>query len=80
MDEDVKERITVDPDIMVGKPVITGTRVPVYVILEMFEAGNSIEDVLDAYPALEEEDVKAALRYATSVIEHSEAGGEAAVV
>ncbi len=73
------ERITVDPNIMVGKPVIKGTRIPVYVILELFESGNSIEDILDTYPDLEEDDVKAALHYASDILKREEAHVRSAV-
>ncbi|MFO7991381.1 MAG: DUF433 domain-containing protein [Thermoplasmata archaeon] len=73
------ERITVDPNIMIGKPVIKGTRIPVYVILEFFESGNSIEDILDIYPDLEEEDVKAALHYASDILKREETHVKSAV-
>ena len=63
------DRVEVDPDIMAGKPVVKGTRIPVYVVLEMFEDGNSIQDILEAYPDLEEEDVRACLRYATKRVQ-----------
>jgi uncharacterized protein (DUF433 family) len=62
---DIVDRVEVDPKIMAGKPVVKGTRIPVYVVLQMLEDGASTEEVLDAYPDLEEEDVKACLRYAT---------------
>lgn len=52
------ERIEVDPEIMAGKPVVKGTRIPVYVVLQMFEEEASIDQVLEAYPDLEREDVK----------------------
>lgn len=56
------ERVEVDPDIMAGKPVIKGTRIPVYVILELLGEGRDTEEVLELYPDLEEEDVRAALK------------------
>ncbi len=65
-------RIVVDPDILCGKPVIKGTRIPVYVILNLLGAGQSIEEVLKAYPKLAREDVLAAVAYAGSVMEHEE--------
>ena len=58
------DRVEVDPEIMAGKPVVKGTRIPVYVVLQMLEDGASREEVLEAYPDLEE-DVTACLRYAT---------------
>lgn len=67
-----EERIVVDSDVVAGKPVIKGTRVPVYVVLEMLEADNSIDDILDAYPDLKREDVKAAISYATSIVQRED--------
>jgi uncharacterized protein (DUF433 family) len=59
------DRITVDPKILAGKPVIKGTRIPVYLIIELLGSGLSERDVLKQYPTLKEEDVKAALLYAS---------------
>ena len=73
------ERITVDPNIMVGKPVIKCTRIPVYVILEIFESGNSIEYILDTYPDIDEDDVKSALNYASDILKREEAHVRSAV-
>ena len=53
---------------MGGKPVIRGTRIPVYLIVELVANGLSIKDILKEYPELSEEDVKAALRYAASLL------------
>ena len=58
-------RITVDPAIMVGKPVIKGTRIPVEAVLRKIGVGWSIADILDAYPRLTSEDVYAAAIYMT---------------
>lgn len=74
---DKTDRVVVDPDVRAGKPVVRGTRIPVYIVLEMFEEGASIEDVLEAYPDLEEEDVKACLRYATKRVQRDETTGDA---
>ena len=63
-----EERIVIDEKILGGKPVIKGTRIPVYVIIEMIANGLSINDVLKEYPELSEEDVKAALKYAASLL------------
>ncbi|MEB3774455.1 MAG: DUF433 domain-containing protein [Desulfurococcales archaeon] len=62
------ERIVVDPKIMGGKPVIKGTRIPVYFILELIANGWSIDDILKEYPHLTREDVLAAVRYAARVL------------
>lgn len=62
--------ITVDPDIMAGKPVVEGTRIPVYVVLEMLSEGDDIEEINEAYPDLSKEDVKACIEYATKRVQH----------
>jgi len=63
------DRIVVDPNILVGKPVIKGTRIPVYLIIELIAGGMTVKDVLKEYPELKEEDVKAALLYASKLLE-----------
>ncbi len=62
------ERITVDPNICLGQPTIRGTRITVSVILKMLAAGKSVQEILEAYPELEEEDVRQALEYAAWVV------------
>ncbi|MDH7577547.1 MAG: DUF433 domain-containing protein [Bacillota bacterium] len=63
----VSERIVVDPQILCGKPVIKGTRIPVYLILDLLAAGYSIERILEAYPSLNRDDIVAALAFAGSL-------------
>ena len=63
MDELLK-RITIDPKVMVGKPVIKGTRLTVEHILRELANGWAHRDLLDAHPRLTEEDIRAALAYA----------------
>ena len=63
-----EERIVVNPKIMGGKPVIKGTRIPVYFILELIANGWTIDDILKEYPHLTQEDVLAAVRYAARVL------------
>jgi uncharacterized protein (DUF433 family) len=58
------EYIVVDPKVMVGKPIIRGTRITVEFILERMAAGDSVENLLDAYPHLTREAILAALAYA----------------
>ncbi|WP_456327821.1 DUF433 domain-containing protein [Archaeoglobus sp.] len=65
-------RIEIDPKKLGGKPVIRGTRIPVYLILEMLASGMSIEDVLKEYPELTEEDVKEAIKYASQILSKEE--------
>jgi len=61
------DRITADPKVCLGRPTIRGMRITVSVILKMLAAGKSVQDVLEAYPELEEEDVRQALQYAAWV-------------
>lgn len=55
------ERIESRPDVMMGKPCVKGTRIPVYLLLEMVAAGESYERILAAYPQLTEDDLRACL-------------------
>ena len=66
----MEERIVVDPRVLRGKAVIKGTRIPVYLILELLAAGMSVEDVLKEYPELKEEDIRAALEYASKLLKN----------
>ena len=66
------ERITVDPDVMVGKPVIAGTRVPVALVLRMIGQGIPGERILEEYPQLEAADIQAAVAYAARVVDLEE--------
>ncbi len=59
------ERITVDPEILAGKPVIRGTRLAVELILELLAAGQSEDEMLSIYPGLVKEDILACLAYAS---------------
>ncbi len=67
------ERIEVNPKILGGKPVIKGTRIPVYLILELLSAGYDFKRIIEAYPALTEEDIKAAVDYAVQIVKNAEA-------
>jgi uncharacterized protein (DUF433 family) len=58
------DRISIDPDVMFGKPVIAGTRIPVEHIVRKLASSQSIASILDDHPHLEEEDVYAAVRFA----------------
>jgi uncharacterized protein (DUF433 family) len=66
------DRITVDPDIMVGKPVILGTRIPVALILKLMGQGMRSDEILDEYPQLEAADIEAAAAYAAAVVERED--------
>jgi uncharacterized protein (DUF433 family) len=63
---DLLERIEINPGVMLGKPVIRGTRITVEIILEKIAAGCSVEEVLADYPRLAVEDVRAAVAYHSS--------------
>jgi uncharacterized protein (DUF433 family) len=58
------DRITVDPEICLGQPTIRGMRITVSVILKQIANGMTTQEILKAYPELEEEDITQALRYA----------------
>ncbi|MDY7024530.1 MAG: DUF433 domain-containing protein, partial [Cyanobacteriota bacterium] len=62
------QRITLDPDICHGKSCIRGMRYPVEFILELLSSGMSTEEILDDYQDLEQEDILAALQFATRSI------------
>ena len=57
-----------DPSVMMGKPVVAGTRITVELILEKLAAGETVEEILDAHPRLTREGVAAALRYAAQAL------------
>jgi uncharacterized protein (DUF433 family) len=61
-------RIVSDPHVMMGKPVVAGTRVTVELILDKMAAGESVEQILDAHPRLTREGVQAALGFAAEAL------------
>jgi uncharacterized protein (DUF433 family)/predicted nuclease of predicted toxin-antitoxin system len=67
--KEVGDRITVDPDVLVGKPTIRGLRISVEQILKALAAGVTTQGLLQDYPDLEEEDIKASLLYASQLVE-----------
>ncbi|MCR4419231.1 MAG: DUF433 domain-containing protein [Clostridia bacterium] len=60
--------ITSNPRVLMGKPVIAGTRIPVELILEKLAAGETVEQILKAHPRLTEEGIRAALAFAAEAI------------
>jgi uncharacterized protein (DUF433 family) len=66
-------RIEINPKIMMGKPVIRGTRIPVELVLRKLGEGASTTDLLDAYPNLTLEDIRAAMLFAADAMAHQEA-------
>ena len=70
--EEIMDRIVIDPEVLSGKPVIKGTRIPVYLIVELLANGMTEKEILKQYPTLKKEDIKAALLYASKCIESEE--------
>jgi len=68
----VADRIEINPRVMLGKPVIRGTRIPVELILRKLGEGATQADLLDAYPRLTPEDIQSAMRYAADTLAHEE--------
>ena len=62
------DRITVDPQVCLGRPTIRGMRITVSVIFKMIAGGHTTQEVLEAYPELEEEDVRQAVDYAAWLV------------
>ncbi|MFO1010727.1 MAG: DUF433 domain-containing protein [Planctomycetota bacterium] len=67
-EREIAERITVDPDVLVGKPVIRGTRLAVEFILDLLAQGWSHEEILREHPGLQDADVLACLAYARELV------------
>ena len=70
----IADRIEIDPKVMMGKPVIRGTRITVELILRKLSEGATQRDLLDAYPRLTRADIQAAIRYAADILAHEEIG------
>lgn len=64
-------RITTDQEICNGKPIIRGMRITVSTILDYLASGESVENILDAYPILEKEDIMACLEFASKIVDKS---------
>lgn len=67
-----KEHIELNPEIMLGKPIIKGTRITVELIMRKLAEGYNIDDLLKSYPHLEKEQIFAALEYAADLIANEE--------
>ena len=61
------DRIEARPTVMMGKPCVKGTRIPVYLLLEKMAAGESFKELLGAYPQLTADDLRACLEYAAAL-------------
>ncbi|MDP3259743.1 MAG: DUF433 domain-containing protein [Thermodesulfovibrionales bacterium] len=64
------EKIEINPKILLGKPVFKGTRIPVYVVLDMLAEGTTAKEITKYYPDLKEEDIKAAILFASDTTKH----------
>ena len=67
---DLIRRITSDPAIFAGKPIVRGRRLAVEHVLSMLAAGDSAQDILSAYPFLEADDIRACILYAYKLVAH----------
>lgn len=68
-DQQLLERITLNPEVMVGKPVIKGTRLTVEYILNILAHGATVGEILEEYDGLTQEDIQACLLFATKYLE-----------
>ncbi len=68
----ITDRIEINPKVMMGKPIIRGTRIPVELILRKLSEGAKERELLEAYPRLTKEDIQAAIRYAADSLAHEE--------
>ena len=66
---DYKERISADPKVMLGKPVIKGTRITVELILRKIAGGYSFDEIIEMYPHINKEDILSCVGYAVLVLE-----------
>jgi uncharacterized protein (DUF433 family) len=64
----VTDRIEINPEVMLGKPIIRGTRITVELLLRKISEGATDADLLDAYPNLTQEDIRAAVAYAADTV------------
>ena len=71
----IEDRITIDPDMLNGKPAIRGKRIAVYTIFDFLANGDSIEEILYHHPSLEKEDIYACIRFASSLMQNNYAIG-----
>lgn len=67
MSDDLLKRITIDPNICFGKPTVRGLRYPVEMLLDLMSSGMTTPQILDDYPDLDEDDMKAVLLFASKL-------------
>ncbi len=68
MAEQMLDRITADPNIFGGKPIVRGMRISVELVLSLLAQGETVASILDDYPELQQEDIRACLAYAHAVV------------
>ncbi len=68
MEQDLIKRITINPEICFGKPTIRNMRYPVEMILDLLSAGMTTEELIEDYPSLEADDIKACLLFASKLV------------
>lgn len=66
-----QDRITLDPKVLVGKPVVKGTRIAVELVVDLMAKGWTQQQILDSYPNLAVEDIRACLAYTSEVLQSS---------
>lgn len=71
---DIAPRIVIDPQILSGKPIIKGTRIPVELVLKLLAQGTTYKEILEDYPDLKLEDILAAIAYARDTVAAEEIG------
>ena len=69
--EELRERVTIIPDVSGGQPCIRGTRIPVAIVLDALAEGLSSQEMIDHYPSLTVEDIRAAVAYAPELARES---------
>ena len=69
MQKELNKRVVINPEIMSGKPIIKGTRIPVDMIVRLLAQGMTEEEILEDYQSLKKEDIRAALEYAADLTE-----------
>jgi len=70
--EDYQKRIEINPKILLGKPVIRGTRIPVELVIKLIAQGWQEKDILKEYPSIKKQDIRAALLYAEKLVAEEE--------
>ena len=67
----IEDRITIDADMLNGKPAIRGKRIAVQTILDFLSNGDQIDEILEEYPSLEKEDIYACLKFASDLMQNT---------